>query len=184
MTIRARPIISVDSAFAFLKQRSAHPALIRHSELVLEVADDFLKELKEVGATLDADIVRVGSVLHDAGKILYWSELHGEGDAHEAAGQRLLADHDWPERVNNCAIFTDRLAGGVCGIEELLVGLADTLWKGARNAELELAVIDRVAQQLGRERWDLFVSLDSAFERIAAGGHERLERSKIGSSCI
>lgn len=61
--------------------------------------------------------------------------------------------------------------------EELLVALADTLWKGSRDADLELRIIDGVAARLQTDRWDLFQTLDSLFEEIAADGDERLSRS-------
>jgi hypothetical protein len=63
-------------------------------------------------------------------------------------------------------------------LEELLVALADKLWKGVRNSALEERVIDEVANATGRSRWDLFVELDSLFEEVAADGSSRLERSR------
>jgi len=63
-------------------------------------------------------------------------------------------------------------------LEELLVALADKLWKGVRHAELERRVIDGVAGRLGSGFWDVFLELDTTLEEIAAGGAERLERSR------
>jgi hypothetical protein len=63
-------------------------------------------------------------------------------------------------------------------LEELIVALADKLWKGARNSELEERVVERVAACLEQDRWALFVELDTSFEDIAAGGADRLERSR------
>jgi hypothetical protein len=48
-----------------------------------------------------------------------------------------------------------------------------------RNAQLEERVINEVAKVLHRDRWDLFVQLDSLFEDIAADGTARLERSRV-----
>jgi hypothetical protein len=64
-------------------------------------------------------------------------------------------------------------------LEELLVALSDKLWKGVRNAQLEERVINEIAKALDRDRWDLFVQLDSLFEEIAADGSARLERSRV-----
>ena len=64
-----------------------------------------------------------------------------------------------------------------CSLEELLVALADALWKGVRRAELEERVVAEVAQRLGKSAWDVFVELDSRFEEIADGGRERLGSS-------
>jgi hypothetical protein len=63
-------------------------------------------------------------------------------------------------------------------LEELMVALADKLWKGVRNEALEQRVIDAVAEALGKTRWDLFVELDTLFEAVAADGSRRLEQSR------
>lgn len=63
-------------------------------------------------------------------------------------------------------------------LEELLVALADKLWKGVRKRDLEERVIDRVAAALGTDRWNVFLELDTLFEEIAADGSKRLERSR------
>ena len=64
-------------------------------------------------------------------------------------------------------------------LEELVVALADKLWKGVRKADLEERVADAVASALGGDRWDLFVELDTLFEEIASEGALRLERSRV-----
>ncbi len=64
-------------------------------------------------------------------------------------------------------------------LEELLVPLADKLWKGVRKPNLEERVIDLVAASVGKSRLDVFVDLDTCFEVIAADGADRLERSKL-----
>lgn len=67
-----------------------------------------------------------------------------------------------------------------CSLEELVIALSDKLWKGKRVESLELDVVDRVANILHKERWDIFPELDLKFEEIASDGHERLQRS-VGS---
>jgi hypothetical protein len=64
-----------------------------------------------------------------------------------------------------------------CSLEELLVALADTLWKGKRDDILENRVMDERLKQATYRRWQLFIEMDSCFEFIAAGGTERLKRS-------
>jgi hypothetical protein len=61
--------------------------------------------------------------------------------------------------------------------EERTVSLADKLWKGKRDDALEMSVIDEIAAKLGNSRWGVFERLDTAFEKIAAGGAERVRRS-------
>ncbi|MEM8642558.1 MAG: hypothetical protein AAGG51_27630 [Cyanobacteria bacterium P01_G01_bin.54] len=63
-------------------------------------------------------------------------------------------------------------------MEELLVALADALWKGKRQTELETLVIEQVALRSGGDYWTVFMALDSCFEAIAADGQQRLWRSQ------
>jgi hypothetical protein len=64
-------------------------------------------------------------------------------------------------------------------LEELVVALADKLWKGVRHPGLEKLVIDAASQHRGVDSWELFVELDSIFERVAAEGDARLRRSIV-----
>jgi hypothetical protein len=64
-------------------------------------------------------------------------------------------------------------------LEDLLVALADKLWKGKREQELETRVIDMLAKSARREPWEAFDQLDSIYEQIASGGSSRLARSVI-----
>jgi len=61
--------------------------------------------------------------------------------------------------------------------EERTLALADKLWKGKRDTDLELAVIDEAAIRPGVGRWNVSARLDLAFEGIAARADERLRRS-------
>ncbi len=62
-------------------------------------------------------------------------------------------------------------------MEERTLALADKLWKRKRVAELELSIIDEIANRLGVSRWDIFERVDMAFENVAAGGEERIQAS-------
>ncbi len=64
-----------------------------------------------------------------------------------------------------------------CSFEELAVALADKLWKGKRVEKLEHKVIERISLLLKKDQWDIFTDLDSCFEKVAAGGIERLNKS-------
>lgn len=77
-----------------------------------------------------------------------------------------------------CMTHAQCAATGVT-FEELSVALADKLWKGKREPDLELLVIDAAAGMLGVDRWTVFPDLDGAFEEIASGGPDRLECSRI-----
>jgi len=93
------------------------------------------------------------------------------------AGQALLLAHGvQPEIARCCASHGAWDSPGV-SLEERTVALADKLWKGKREAQLELGIIDEVALRLGVSRWDIFERLDSAFELIGAQGSKRVQAS-------
>jgi hypothetical protein len=169
---------SAGAARELLEALGAPSRLLRHVELVGEAADLLLQKLVPFGAGIDADLVRVGVVLHDAGKTLHPAELDQPGGDHEPAGEALLIAHGASPEVARICISHARWNEMSVSLEELLVALADKLWKGVRKPELEERVIDEVASAVGKSRWDLFVDLDSCFEQIAAGGTARLERSR------
>ncbi|MEU9161841.1 hypothetical protein AB0D29_16415 [Streptomyces sp. NPDC048424] len=60
-------------------------------------------------------------------------------------------------------------------MEELLVSLADKVWKGKRVQDLEDLVVDRLATQTGAERWEAYLELDGVLGRIAEGADARLD---------
>lgn len=131
----------------------------------------------ELGVECDAWFIRLGVAVHDSGKILFVQELDKPGAMHEAAGRDLLIKSGVQPKIADCCIsHADWQAPGR-SFEELVVALSDKLWKGKREEQLELLVIDAAAAKLDRTRWDVFVTLDAAFERVAAGAIERLCRS-------
>jgi HD superfamily phosphodiesterase len=172
------PPLSLPDAEALLRRLGAPPRLLTHARLVGEAASALLDRLESMGVHLDAPLVRLGVLFHDTGKILHPAELDGPGAHHEPAGQQLLLDHGVDPRVARCCVSHARWLDMECSLEELLVALADKLWKGVRHAELERRVIEAITARLGKAFWDVFVELDTAFEEIAAGGPERLEQSR------
>lgn len=60
-------------------------------------------------------------------------------------------------------------------LEDLLVTLADKVWKGTRDAPLEQEVCRRVASACGQAPWEVFLVLDEVLERLARDADERLD---------
>lgn len=178
----ASPKTAAD-AFYLLRTLQAPRALVRHSELVLEAAEMLLDRLAFLGVPVLAWYVRVGAVLHDAGKILHPIEITGGGNLHEESGQSLLLSHSVSPLVARVCLtharWDQEILGDEVTYEELLVALADRLWKGRRDLVLEERVVAQSARRLELDVWDLFVPMDTMFESIAAGGHDRLERSRV-----
>lgn len=169
---------AIDEARTLLATLGAPASLLLHTALVGEAAEEIIAALSARRVPIDEDFVRVGVVLHDAGKIAHPQELRESGDAHEPAGERLLLAAGVTPALARVCLSHARWPAMDCSLEELLVALADKLWKGVRRADLEERVIAEAAQRSRQDRWDLFVPLDSTFERIADGGHARLERSR------
>lgn len=168
---------SQEDAFNLLKRVGAPRRLIKHLELVGEVGGEITSMLDDLAVQYDKLFVQVGIAVHDAGKIVHPNELEGGGNLHEAAGEKLLLEHGVDAKIARCCRSHAQYASMSVSFEELIIALADTLWKGSRETGLELQVIDGVAARLQASRWDLFETLDSLFEEIAAKGDERLSRS-------
>jgi len=165
--------MTVDDAFALLERLGASPRLLRHHALVVEAAELLCVRLPaELGLSFDADLVRVGAALHDAGKILHPDELRGLGHAHEVAGRDLLLAHGVPPEVARFCVTHAAWEEGA--VEDLVVALADKLWKGVRVDALEW----RLSRFVDGPEWQRFAHLDAICEAIAADGPERLERSR------
>ena len=164
-----------NEAYDLLGTLGAPDRLIHHAHLVSEAASRILAELKVLGVTCDASIVELGAVLHDSGKISYLQELTEPGSAHEKAGEALLLAHGVQPGVARCCSSHGSWDSPGVTFEERIVALADRLWKGKRDAALELAIIDEANAQLSLPRWDVFAQLDTGFEDIAAGGSERIQ---------
>ncbi len=59
-------------------------------------------------------------------------------------------------------------------MEDLLVSLADKVWKNKRVRELEDLVVGRLAEVGGRPVWEEFLALDDLLDPLGAGADRRL----------
>lgn len=60
------------------------------------------------------------------------------------------------------------------GTEDLLVALADKVWKNKRVRELEDLVVGRLAEVSGRPAWEEFLALDALLDPLGADADRRL----------
>lgn len=165
-------------AYRLLEALGAPAHLLLHLQLVGEAGDLLIHAYRSLGLLFNAPLIELGVAVHDAGKIEHPSELTQPGSLHELAGQKLLLANGVQPEVARCCVTHASWQGPGVSLEERTVALADKLWKGKREPELELLVVDEVAQRLRVGRWDVFEPLDCVFEEIAAGGVERLVRSQ------
>jgi hypothetical protein len=169
---------TVAEALAFLKAAGAPPRLLRHAELVTEVADQLVDAIASLGVSINRKEVVLGAALHDAGKIVCSSELTTPGNSHEAAGEQLLLDRGVPAPIARFCRTHGLTPSAMPALEDIVIAVSDKLWRGARNQALELALVDAVAREGQTDRWAVFTRLDDRFERIASGGDDRLARQR------
>ena len=55
------------------------------------------------------------------------------------------------------------------------VALADSIWKGQRDDDLEQEVVGKIAAAVKIEPWDVWLRLDEIVTKIADRADERLE---------
>ncbi|WP_418960729.1 HD domain-containing protein [Streptomyces tritici] len=165
-----------DEAAVLLRALDAPPRLVAHLRAVHDVAAQLVEWLESECPALsfDREAVLFGAATHDIGKTVHRSELSGPGSAHEEAGRALLLDHGVsPARARFAGTHARWDAEGVA-IEDLLVSLADKVWKNKRVAELEDRVVAELAGAAGLPAWEAFLRLDEVLTRIGDGAEERL----------
>ncbi|MDP1978432.1 HD domain-containing protein [Undibacterium sp.] len=166
-------------AYQLLSSLGASERLLTHVKLVGEAADLLITNFEDMDVQFDANLIRLGTAIHDAGKILHPHELDGPGSMHEPAGEKMLLAKGVQTAAARCCVTHAQWHHGDLSLEELAVAAADKLWKGKREAELELKLIQAIALQKQVDHWDVFTRLDDVFETIAADGSERLQRSRL-----
>lgn len=171
--LRLQPLPSL--AQALLEQHSASPRLIAHLTLTHDVAARLVTGIRKrwPHLPLDAEAVRFGAAAHDLGKVTYPEELRQPGNRHEIAGEQLLlAAGIRPELARFCR--THGQWRDESPLEDLLVALADKVWKGKRDEPLEQAILAQITRRTGEEPWTVFLALDDLLAQLAAGAEERL----------
>ncbi|MCL2734651.1 MAG: HD domain-containing protein [Actinomycetia bacterium] len=153
------------------------PRLAAHLRAVHDAAHRLVGRLEERYPSLafDREAVLFGAATHDMGKSVHVCELSGPGAAHEEAGKALLLDHGVsPELARFCATHGSWTRPDA-GLEDLLVSLADKIWKNKRVADLEDLVVARLARATGRPAWEEFLALDEILSPIGDDAGQRLE---------
>lgn len=169
-----------EEAYELLARLGAAPWLIRHHELVVEAAAILVAGVASAfEVDFDQERVLLGAALHDCGKVVHPEEMRGPGSRHEAAGEALLASRGVPgELARVCRTHADWGAADA-ELEDLLVALADKLWKGRRAADLEERVVQVLAGCTARPPWEVLILLDPVLESAAEGAAERLDRARV-----
>lgn len=171
--LTASPLLPLPPAAAeLLRTLGAPPRLGAHLRAVHDVAWTLTDRLGRLHPDLEFDTTAVlfGAATHDIGKVVHPEELSGTGHRHEAAGRDLLIQYGVPIHLARFAGTHGSWTEPDRGLDDLLVSLADKVWKGARVDTLE----DRVTGFLGGAPWEAFLVLDDILQGLAAGADERL----------
>jgi hypothetical protein len=161
---------------ALLHAVYAPSQLIRHLAIVHDVALTIMDHLG-VWPKLqyDREAVRLGAATHDTGKAVHPEELIGPGARHEQIGPVLLVTHGFPPHHARFARTHGQWAeDSSLQLEDLLVALADTIWKGKRDEQLELRIARHIAAVCGEESWQIYMQLDDMLSIIARDADARL----------
>ncbi|MDV9168825.1 HD domain-containing protein [Streptomyces sp. W16] len=165
-----------DRVVVLLSELGSPPRLAAHLRAVHDVAHRLVDwaERHCPALSLDREAVLFGAATHDVGKTVHVSELSGPGAAHEEAGRTLLLGHGVDPELARFAATHASWAQPQVGLEDLLVSLADKVWKNKRVPELEDLVVARLTAATGRAAWEEFMALDEILTRIGDGADERL----------
>jgi hypothetical protein len=165
-----------DRAVEVLLSVNAPPRLAAHLRLVHDVACSLAEAIAHDFATaeFDRDAVLFGAAIHDIGKTLYPAELSAPGACHEHGGYDLLIAHGVEEDLARFARTHASWHDPDIRFEDLLVSLADKVWKGKRVEDLEQLVVNHLVASCGGKAWEVFMTLDDILTSLAADADERL----------
>ncbi|WP_338674672.1 phosphohydrolase [Streptomyces sp. SCSIO 30461] len=123
---------------------------------------------------IDREAALFGAATHDIGKTVHLAELSGPGSAHEETKRALLLERGIsPELARFAATHASWTRSDVV-LEDLLVSLADKIWKNKRVPDLKDLVVVWLAEATGRRVWEEFLALDEVLSRIGDEADERL----------
>jgi len=137
---------SRSQATQFLRQIGCRENVIRHCEVVAELAVDIAKTCKERGLDVDLELVEIGAILHDVGR----SRTHSVH--HAVIGAEIGRSFGLPESV--ISIIKRHVGGGITlreakklgwpkdnyvpqTLEEKIVSYADKLVEGSERVPIE-----------------------------------------------
>jgi hypothetical protein len=150
------------------EQLRAPPRLVAHLQVVHDAAGKICDGLHQVFPTLvfDEDAILFGAATHDIGKVRHPDELSGPGNQHEIAGEILLIANTVSPQLARFARTHGCWAKEQLTLEDMVVALADCIWKGQRIESLENQIVERITGQNGESGWQVFAKLDTMIEKI------------------
>ncbi len=169
---RPLPKIAID----LCKELDAPPRLVAHLRVVHDAAIQLTELLIESfpKLTFDQSEVLIGAAIHDLGKCQHINELYGPGNRHEVDGPTLLESVGVSEALSRFCRTHGTWSREELPFEDLLVGLADSSWKGHRLEMLEGKIVSEIAALGDFQEWYVFGILDSLLDKVASNATARL----------
>lgn len=153
------------------------PYLLAHLVLVHDTAFHLVEAIGAnwSGLVFDTQLVLLGAALHDIGKVRHPEEMSAPGSRHHEAGFALLQELGMDAAQARFA----RTHGAwrreeALTLEDLIVALADVIWAGGRERELEDMVAEALNAIDGRELWQTFLDLDDILTKLTQDAELRL----------
>lgn len=159
-----------------LTELDAPIRLKRHLQIVHSTAHELLElilnDWPEIH--LNRELILFGAATHDIGKAKIKSELFAPGKRHETIGRELLIAHGFSQEQSRFALTHGNWEVENLTLEDLLVSLADKVWKGKRIDRLEEKVGQKISEKTESEFWEVYNSLDVIVSKVSNGADQRL----------
>jgi hypothetical protein len=177
VTLRPLPSVAAD----LLAVVEAPPRLVAHLTLVHDVAAQLVPALRQAFPAINVDeqAVLFGAATHDIGKAEATSELSAPGKSHEHLGEALLRRHGVVPALARFARTHGLSADAATHtIEDLLVIVADTIWKGRRDQTID-DVLTRTLTSSTMPTWKVYDTIDTILTQLAEGADARLDWQRL-----
>jgi hypothetical protein len=173
------------AASKLLRDLTVPTQLKVHLEIVHDTAKSLIHNLAKSfpGLVFDQEAILFGAATHDIGKLLHRDEIHTQGQKHLRDGDALLRLLGVPPHLSRFAASHGTWSSAA-ELEDLLVALADQIWKGRRDPDLAFLIVEHLVTLTGRSEWQVFMELDDLLADIAATSNERLEYALIAAGLV
>ena len=161
---------------SLLEHYEAPQRLIRHLTIVHATAFYLSEQLNNTWQQLPFNIAEIlfGAATHDIGKVIVTDEIYQEGKLHEVKGFALLKQHGFSDSEARFTITHGNWKAETNMLEDLIVCLADKVWKGKRIPELEEEIVKRISTTIYVDFWEVFMQFEAILEKIVIGADDRI----------
>jgi hypothetical protein len=151
-----------------LEKLNAPENLKEHLQIVYKTAYKLIEALQNEwhNLVINEKEILFGAATHDIGKVLAENELYGKGSKHELLGETLLMKNGFSANFARFARTHGNYQAEYLQLEDLLVILADKIWKGKRINLLEEQISKIISAKTGIDFWTTNAQLDAIISDI------------------